>query len=169
MTACKIPIDSVRLVMRPIDRSNPDRDEYETNQLFRFRTVLSGHVPLLRACEVPVRAGNRSLPRLTAFGGFFFTLNRKAPAGNAPAPHRRISKRASKHGRMDNQPTCSKSLPAPHGNSKRRQSVYRAYVMAEASDWSRCADRYKNAKRLVPSCDEIQRDRELLAGVSVCS
>jgi len=42
-------------------------------------------------------------------------LNRKAPVGNAPTPHWRISKRASKHGRWIIKPTCLKRLPALHG------------------------------------------------------
>lgn len=60
--------------MRQQHHSNREGSEYETNHKFRFQQYSSGGNTAARRLSGPFTAGNRSLPRLTALGGFFFCL-----------------------------------------------------------------------------------------------
>lgn len=145
--------------MRQNTYSDPDRDEYETNQLFRFRTVLSSQVLLLRACEVPVRAGNRSLPRLIAFGGFSFTSNRVVPGHRMGGPSRDEGMATGNATHTACLKSCSQvALIAKAGrcNTGRRNE-------SSVGNGNHCARVFKReAKRPTVVCVEITRNTKSL-------
>ena len=56
--------------------STLDRSEHETNQQFRFRSVLSRTDAAATRSRSPVKFGNLSRSGVTIVSGFFFALNR---------------------------------------------------------------------------------------------
>ncbi len=124
---------------------------YETQSIkFRIQRPtafrLVERLPNTRLCieVVPLESCSR-LSRHWLEREFLFPCRTEiSPAGNVPAPQRRIIKRLAKHGRWINKPAYSKRRHALIAQTA-SNVVCHARVRATASDWLRCAQDTKNA------------------------
>jgi hypothetical protein len=129
--------------------------EHDESQTIRFQSAKHGQWPSLGACRVPAMAGIVPRPGVKTCAGMFFALNRAVPAGNAPAPHRRINhKRADNHGDWIRNRVASKGSILSLANSL--PAVNRAGVTARGFVWLTVSREIPKAPNLVRKKRAIQ-------------